>query len=80
MTILSDKNQESIDKHIAEQKRLQEETEELNRLNQAAIIIQSMWKGYMVRHKLGKYKKLRKRLKRGKMKQRAIRKKSKKRT
>ena len=46
------KRQEFIDECIAEEKRLKEE----EKLNKAATIIQSIWRGYMVRKQLGKYK------------------------
>lgn len=58
MRTLIDKRQKIIDEHIAEDKRLQEEA----KLNRAATIIQAKWRGYMVRHQLGKYKNLLKRL------------------
>ncbi|XP_050455609.1 dynein regulatory complex protein 9-like isoform X2 [Cataglyphis hispanica] len=62
MRDLIDKQQKLIDESIVEQKRLQEEA----KLNKAATIIQSIWKGYMVRHELGKYKNLLKRLRKRK--------------
>ncbi|CAL1679942.1 unnamed protein product [Lasius platythorax] len=62
MRTLIDKRQKFIDECIAEEKRLQEEA----KLNRAATIIQSIWRGHMVRQQLGKYKNLRKRLRRRK--------------
>ncbi|XP_070172059.1 dynein regulatory complex protein 9-like [Polyergus mexicanus] len=62
MRALIDKRQKLIDKCIAEDKRLQEEA----KLNKAATIIQSIWKGHMVRQQLGKYKNLLKRLRKRK--------------
>jgi len=56
------KRQEFIDECIAEEKRLKEE----EKLNKAATIIQSIWRGYMVRKQLGKYKDLWKQLKKRK--------------
>lgn len=53
-------------KFIDEEKKLQEEAKHQERLDKAATIIQSVWRGYMVRHELGKYKGIRKRLKRRK--------------
>lgn len=60
MRALRDKRQEFIDECIAEEKRLQEETKYLEKLNKAATIIQSIWRGYVVRKKLGQYKDLKK--------------------
>ncbi|XP_029661740.1 dynein regulatory complex protein 9-like [Formica exsecta] len=62
MRALIDKRQKLIDECIAEEKRLQEEA----KLNKAATIIQSIWKGHMVRQQLGKYKNLLKRLRKRK--------------
>lgn len=62
MRALIDKRQKLIDGCIAEEKRLQEEA----KLNKAATIIQSIWKGHMVRQQLGKYKNLLKRLRKRK--------------
>ncbi|XP_012061589.1 PREDICTED: IQ domain-containing protein G-like [Atta cephalotes] len=59
---LMNKRQEFIDECIAEEKRLKEE----EKLNKAATIIQSIWRGYMVRKQLGKYKGLWKQLKKRK--------------
>ncbi|KYM90980.1 IQ domain-containing protein G [Atta colombica] len=59
---LMNKRQEFIDECIAEEKRLKEE----EKLNKAATIIQSTWRGYMVRKQLGKYKGLWKQLKKRK--------------
>lgn len=72
MRDLIDKQQKLIDECIAEEKRLQEEA----KLNKAATIIQSIWKGYMVRHQLGQYKNLLKRLR----KQKKLREQKKKKT
>lgn len=78
MRDLIDKRQKFIDECIAEEKRLQEEA----KLNKAATIIQSIWKGYMVRQQLGKYKnllkRLRKRKKLRKQKKKSLKKKEKK--
>lgn len=63
MRTLKDKRQKFINEYIAEEKILQEDTRYQERLNRAATIIQSAWKGYMVRRKL---KKRRKRLKKDK--------------
>ncbi|XP_011254166.1 dynein regulatory complex protein 9 [Camponotus floridanus] len=49
-------------KFIEEEERLQEEA----KLNRAATIIQSIWRGHMVRQQLGKYKNLQKGLKKQK--------------
>jgi len=72
MRFSRDKQEELINACIIEERRLREEIEEINRLNRAAIIIQAAWKGYMVRHELGKYKNLRKRLKKRKRKKKKI--------
>jgi len=48
-------------KFIEEEERLQEA-----KLNRAATIIQSIWRGHMVRQQLGKYKNLQKRFKKQK--------------
>lgn len=61
-----DKRQKFIDECIAEEAILREE----EKLNKAAITIQSLWRGHMVRQQLGKYKGLRKRLKKQKSKKR----------
>lgn len=53
---------------IEESKRLKEEAKHREKLNKAATIIQSIWRGYMVRHQLGKYKSLLKQKKRKKRK------------
>jgi len=53
MRALKKKREEFID----ESKRL-EEAKHHEKLNKAATIIQSIWKGHMVRHRLGKYKNL----------------------
>jgi len=66
MRFSRDKQEELINKCIIEERRLREEVEEINKLYRAATIIQAAWKGYMVRHELGKYKNLRKRLKKRK--------------
>jgi len=62
MRTLMEKRQKFIDKCIAEEEILKKE----EKLNKAATIIQSLWRGYMVRQQLGKYKDLRKRLKKRK--------------
>lgn len=62
MRALIDRRQKFIDKCNAEEKILQEEA----KLNRAATIIQSIWRGHMVRHQLGKYKNLQKRLRKRK--------------
>lgn len=59
---LMDERQKFIDECIAEEKMLKEE----EKLNKAATRIQSTWRGHMVRQQLGKYKGLRKRLKKRK--------------
>lgn len=78
MRALIDKQQKLIEECIAEEERLQEEA----KLNRAATIIQSIWRGYMVRQQLGKYKnllkRLRKRKKLSKQKERLMKKKEKK--
>lgn len=51
-----DNRQKFIDDCIAEEAILKEEEK-----NKAALTIQSLWKGYMVRQRLGKYKDLPKR-------------------
>lgn len=56
-----EKRQKFIDKCIAEEEILKKE----EKLNKAATIIQSLWRGHMVRQ-LGKYKGLRKRSKKRK--------------
>ncbi|XP_014481879.1 PREDICTED: IQ domain-containing protein D-like [Dinoponera quadriceps] len=58
MRALRDTRQEFIDECDAEEKRLQEEARYREKLNRAATIIQSAWRDYMVRHKLGQYKDL----------------------
>lgn len=62
MRAIMDKRQKFIDECIAEKEILKEE----EKLNKAATIVQSIWRGYMVRQQLGKYKGLRKRLKKQK--------------
>lgn len=62
MRAIMDERQKFIDECIAEEEILKEE----EKLNKAATIVQSIWKGYMVRQQLGKYKGLRKRLKKQK--------------
>lgn len=62
MRTLMEKRQKFIDKCIAEEEILKKE----EKLNKAAIIIQSLWRGHMVRQQLGKYKGLRKRSKKRK--------------
>lgn len=62
MHALMDERQKFIDECIAEDERLKKE----EKLNKAATLIQSIWRGYMVRQQLGKYKGLRKRLKKRK--------------
>lgn len=44
---------------IDEETRLYNEARHRAKLDEAATIIQSLWKGFMVREKLGKYKYLR---------------------
>lgn len=66
MSALIKKRQEFIDECVAEEKKLQEEKKYREKLDKAATVIQSAWRSYMVRHELGKYKGLRKRLKRHK--------------
>lgn len=56
MRALRDKRQEFIDECIAEEKRLHEEARYQEKLHKAATIIQSIWRGHMVRHKLGGFK------------------------
>lgn len=62
MRALMDERQKFIDECIAEEKILREK----EKLNKAATLIQSIWRGHMVRQQLGKYKGLRKRLKKRK--------------
>ncbi|XP_024887108.1 dynein regulatory complex protein 9-like [Temnothorax curvispinosus] len=62
MRATMDKRQKFIDECIAEEEVLKKE----EKLNKAATIIQSIWRGHMVRQQLGKYKGLRKRLKKRK--------------
>lgn len=62
MRALKEKQEEFIE----ESKRLIEEAKHREKLNKAATIIQSIWRGYVVRHQLGKYKNLWKRKKRKK--------------
>lgn len=62
MRAIMDERQKFIDECIAEEEILKEE----EKLNKAATIVQSIWRGYMVRQQLGKYKGLRKRLKKQK--------------
>lgn len=57
MRTLIDERQKIID----EEERLQEA-----KLNRAATVIQSIWRGHMVRQQLGKYQNLLKRLKKQK--------------
>ncbi|KYQ55580.1 IQ domain-containing protein G [Trachymyrmex zeteki] len=58
MPALMDKRQKFIDESTVEENRLKEE----EKLNKAATVIQSTWRGHMVRQQLGKYKGLWKRL------------------
>lgn len=58
MRALIDERQKIIDECIAEEEMLKKE----EKLNKAATLIQSIWRGHMVRQELGKYKGLRKRL------------------
>ncbi|XP_020283489.1 IQ domain-containing protein D-like isoform X2 [Pseudomyrmex gracilis] len=58
---------------IDEETRLYNEARRRERLNEAATIIQSLWRGFMVRNKLGKYKYLRRLGKRKKKKKGAKR-------
>lgn len=62
MRTLINKRQKFIDECIVEEERLQEEA----KLNRAATVIQSIWRGHMVRQQLGRYKNLRKRSKKQK--------------
>ncbi|XP_018401282.1 PREDICTED: IQ domain-containing protein G-like [Cyphomyrmex costatus] len=62
MRTLIDKRQKFIDECIAEENRLKEN----EKLYKAATVIQSTWRGHMVRQQLGKYKGLWKRLKKRK--------------
>lgn len=62
MRATMDERQKFIDECIAEEEILKEE----EKLNKAATIVQSIWRGYMVRQQLGEYKGLRKRLKKQK--------------
>lgn len=71
MRALKKKREEFID----ESKRLEKEAKYREKLNKAATIIQSIWRGYMVRHKLGEYKSLRKRKKRKKLNKTKLKKK-----
>lgn len=57
-----DERQKFIEECIVEDERLKKE----EKLNKAATLIQSIWKGYMVRQQLGEYNGLRKRLKKRK--------------
>lgn len=66
MRSLRDERQELIDECVVEERKLREEADRHARLNRAAIVVQSTWRGYMVRQELGKYRNLRKRLKRRK--------------
>lgn len=66
MRFLRDERQELINECIMVEKRLREEADHRDRLSRAATIIQSTWRGYVVRQGLGKYKNLRKRLRRRK--------------
>ncbi|RLU15106.1 hypothetical protein DMN91_012993 [Ooceraea biroi] len=66
MRSLRDEQRELIDEYISEERRLREEAEHRGKLHKAATVIQSRWRGHMVRRELGKYKNLRKRLKRRK--------------
>lgn len=62
MRSLMDERQKFIDKCIAEEEISKKE----EKLNKAAKIIQSLWRGHMVRKELGQYKGLRKQLKKQK--------------
>ncbi|XP_018363544.1 PREDICTED: IQ domain-containing protein G-like [Trachymyrmex cornetzi] len=62
MHALMDKRQKFINECIAEENRLKEE----EKLSKAATVIQSTWRGHMVREQLGKYKGLWKQLKKRK--------------
>lgn len=62
MRAIMDERQKFIDECIVEEEILKEE----EKLNKAATIVQSIWRGYMVRQQLGEYKGLRKRLKKQK--------------
>lgn len=62
MRALMNERQRFIDECIAEEETLKKE----EKLNKAATLIQSIWRGHMVRQQLGKYKGLRKRLKKRK--------------
>lgn len=71
MRTLRDKRQKFINECIAEEKRLQEEARYQEKLNKAATVIQKIWRNYMARHKLGKYKDLKKQMKKLKKPKRA---------
>jgi len=62
MRALMKKRQKFIDEYSALEEILKKE----EKLNKAATVIQSIWRGHMVRQQLGKYKGLRKRLKKRK--------------
>lgn len=62
MRAIMDERQKFIDECIAEEEILKEK----EKLNKAATIVQSIWRGYMVRQQLGKYKDMRKQKKKQK--------------
>ncbi|KYN44230.1 IQ domain-containing protein G [Trachymyrmex septentrionalis] len=64
MRALMDERQKLIEECIVEENRLKEE----EKLRKAATVIQSIWRGHMVRNQLGKYKGLWKKLKKRKKK------------
>ncbi|KAI4479935.1 hypothetical protein M0804_010674 [Polistes exclamans] len=63
---MKDERDAIIDANLAEIKRLEDEAKYQAILDRAATIIQSVWRGYMVRHQLGEYKDLRVRLRKRK--------------
>ncbi|KAI4498514.1 hypothetical protein M0802_006449 [Mischocyttarus mexicanus] len=59
LRVMKDEREAIINANLAEMKRLEEEAKYQATLDHAATIIQSVWRGYMVRHQLGEYKDLR---------------------
>lgn len=55
---LQEERQKLINQYLAEEDNLKMDEEYKRAVNKAAVLIQSLWKGYMVRHRLGRYKRV----------------------
>ncbi|XP_066601137.1 dynein regulatory complex protein 9-like [Prorops nasuta] len=77
LRLMVEREQNTVNRIKAEREEIKREEEYWSVVHRAAKVIQSLWKGYMVRHQLGEYKDLWLKLKKRKKGQKGKRKKKK---